>query len=114
MCNSPTDAIEKLLTGFVQKVKKLIPDYIARYQFGFGLIEQLGLQVEEADESFIVLGPEAEPDELDDDEVGDDLFTPHGYDSEEGLDYGEPNPAVDEAGDQPTITTGQQKRHITL
>jgi hypothetical protein len=105
------DAIEKLLTSFVQKAKKLISDNNARYQFGYRVIEQLGLQVEEADESFVVLEPEVEPD---DDEFSDDLSAPRGYDSEAVVDDGELDPAVDEADDEPTTITAQQKNPIVL
>jgi hypothetical protein len=108
------DAIEKLLTGFVQKAKQLIPDNVARYQFAYRLIEQLGLQVEETDESFVVLEPEVESEEPDSDEVGDGLFTRRGFDSEEVVDDGELDRAVDEADDKPTTITAQQKHPIVL
>jgi hypothetical protein len=65
------DAIGKLLAGFVQKAKQLISDDIARYQFGYRLLQQLGLEVQEEDECFVVIEPEAELDEPYDDETGE-------------------------------------------
>ena len=45
------NAIEKLLTAFVQKTKLLLPDAHDQYQFGYRFMKKLGLQVAEEDES---------------------------------------------------------------
>lgn len=98
------DAIEKLLTAFVQKTKQLLPDGHDQYHFGYRFMEKLGLQVEEEDESFIVVEPEIESGEPLDDASGNDLFTPSGHNSDEApAGYGEANPSVDDADDQPPI-----------
>lgn len=103
------DAIEKLLTGFVQKAKQLIPDDIARYQFGYRLIERLGLQVEEADESFIVLEPEVEPDEPEYEEFDDAIWLP----AEIGV--GEDVPSTRDVQPDATATASSPpKRQIEL
>jgi hypothetical protein len=70
----PKDAIEKLLTFLAEKLKRVLPDHVERYQATYRLLDKLGLQVEEADESFVVLQPEVESDEPEYEDFEGDLL----------------------------------------